>query len=157
MSAVIARRIASTPARTATDTWSKIVEILAPDPRSDARKELALAAGVACASISSEATKAAPIIVWGNGPKVRVYCIFGDDAITGDDVNEDFLPQSATEGDWKISIPCPPEDVRWSNSKLAAVSGRMSARSVDDEVEAESSKSSSASALRVNSEEFFKP
>lgn len=65
MSAVVARRIASTPTRTAAETWERIVEILAPDPDSGARMELAKATGVACASISSEATKDAAIVVWG--------------------------------------------------------------------------------------------
>ena len=59
MSTVIARRVASTPLRTASQTWTKIIEILAPDTASTARAELRNAAGVACASISSlsEATR----------------------------------------------------------------------------------------------------
>ena len=69
MSTVLARRVASSPVRTAAQTWAKIVEIIAPDPQSTARKELAKAAGVACASISSEATKDAAIVVWGGGPR----------------------------------------------------------------------------------------
>lgn len=158
MSTVIARRVASTPTRTAAITWDKIVEILAPDPKSNARQELTIAAGVACASISSEATKGAPIVVWGGGPRVRVYCVFGEDAITGDGVSEGALAKSPTEGDWKMSIPCPPEDVKWSNDKLAAVSTRISARSLDDDVDDEESKSeSSARTFAINAEEFLKP
>jgi hypothetical protein len=154
----MARRVASTPTRTATQTWEKIVEILAPDANSSARNELAAAAGVACASISSEASKDAGIVVWGGGPRVRVYCVFDEDAITGEDVNEDPLPKSPTEGDWKMSIPCPPEDVAWSNSKLAAVSSRISARSLEDDVEEEHSKSAAeASAATINLKEFLKP
>lgn len=157
MSTVIARRVASTPTRTAAQTWEKIVEILAPDLNSDARKELAKASGVACASISSEATGDAAIIVWGNGPRVRVYCVFNEDAITADGVNEDALSKSPTEGDWTMSIPCQPEDVKWSNGTLAAVSSRISARSLEDDLEDDASESvPSAHSMTINVEEFFK-
>lgn len=159
MSTVVARKVASTPTRTAAQTWDKIVDILAPDPKSEARKELAKAAGVACASISSEATRDAAIVVWDGGPRVRVYCVFDEDAVTGDGVSEGALPRSATEGDWKMSIPCPPEDVKWSNAKLASVSTRISARSLEDDVDEdhESASESSARSLSINAEEFLKP
>jgi hypothetical protein len=158
MSTVIARRVASTPLRTASQTWTKIIEILAPDPASTARAELRSAAGVACASISSEATRDAAIVVWGAGPRVRIYCVFDDDAITGDDVNEDVLTRSATDGDWKMSIPCQPEDVSWSSNKLATVSDRISARAPDEDVEDDDTDSTASTpALTINLGEFFKP
>ena len=55
-------------------------------------------AGTACASIASEAPKEAPIVIWGGGPRVRVYCVFDEDAITQDGVNEDALPKSPDRG-----------------------------------------------------------
>lgn len=157
MSTVIARRVASTPSRSAVETYEKIVALLAPDPSSPARKELAKAAGVACSAISSEATKDAAIVVWGGGPRVRIYCVFDEDAITGDGVNEDPLPVSPTEGDWKMSIPCPPEDVHWSSAKLATVSTKISVRKPEDDTDADASESASPSrALSINFEEFLK-
>ncbi|HTQ38189.1 MAG TPA: hypothetical protein VMJ32_04130 [Pirellulales bacterium] len=157
MSTVMVRRVASTPERTASGTWQMIMELLAPDPMSDARTELAKASGVACSSISSEATEDAAIVVWGGGPRVRVYCVFGDDAISGDTVNEDALPKSPTEDDWKMSIPCPPEDLQWSQAKLTSVSSRISARSLEDDVTDEDSKSTTpARAMAINAEEFLK-
>lgn len=157
MSTVVVRRVASTPSRSAAQTWEKIVEILAPDPNSDARKELAKAAGVACASISSEVPRDAAVVLWGNGPRIRVYCVFDEDAITGDGVSEDALVKSPTEGGWKMSIPCLPEDVKWSNGKLAAVSSRISARSSEDDLEDDTSESeSSAHSATINVEEFLK-
>lgn len=158
MSTVVARRVASTPVRTTAQTWDKIMEILAPDPRSATRSELIKATGVACASISSEATKDAAIVVWGGGPRVRVYCVFDEDAITGDGVNEDAISKSPTEDDWRMSIPCPPEDVKWSQAKLSAVSSRITARSLEDDVDDDASASaSSARSLTINAEEFLKP
>lgn len=157
MSTVVARRVESTPSRTAAQTWEKVVQILAPEPRSPAREELTKAAGVACSSISSEAIKEAPIVVWGRGPRVRIYGVFDDDAITGDGVNEDALSKSPTEGDWRMSIPCPPEDVQWSNKKLSAVTKRISARFLDDDVADETDSASAARSLTINAEEFLKP
>ena len=157
MSTMFARRVASTPRRTTTETWAKIVELVAPDPNSPARKGLALAAGMACSSISSEATKDAAIVVWGSGPRVRVYCLFDEDAITQDDVNEDLLPKSPTDGDWKMSIPCLPEDVAWSNAKLTSVTSRITARSMDEDVEDEEPKATeAASPMSIDLEEFMK-
>lgn len=158
MSTVMARRVASTPERTASETWQAIVEILAPDPGSNARVELAKVAGVACSAISSEAPKDAAFVVWGGGPRVRVYCVFGDDAITRDGVNEEALPESPTQGDWKMSIPCPPEDLKWSQTKLASVSTRISARSIEDDIPDQNKKSAaSARALTIKVEEFLRP
>src|ERR1700682_663609 len=156
MSTVLARRVASTPVRTAVETWARIVEIIAPDPQSQARKELAKVAGTACASIASEATKEAPMVIWGGGPRVRVYCVFDEDAITQDGVNEDALPKSPTEGDWRMSIPFLTEDVAWSGASLAAASSRVSARSVDDDVADEEPLAASAAPLSINLAEFLK-
>jgi hypothetical protein len=156
MSTVLARRVASTPVRTAVETWARIVEIIAPDPESAARKELAKVAGTACASIASEATKEAPIVIWGGGPRVRVYCVFDEDAITQDGINEDALPKSPTEGDWRMSIPFLAEDVAWSGASLAAVSSRISARSVNDDVGDEEPLAALATPLSINLAEFLK-
>jgi hypothetical protein len=158
MSTVIARRIASTPARTASGTWEKIVQILAPGHDSEARRELTSVSGVASVAISSEAVKDTPIVVWGGGPRVRVYGIFGEDSLTGDDVNEDALGQSPTQGDWKMSIPCQPEDVAWSKEKLATVSTRITARSSEEDVEDDDRASaSSVRRMPINLKEFLKP
>jgi hypothetical protein len=154
MTTVLARRVASTPVRTAVQTWARIVEIIAPDPESPAREELAKVAGAACASIASEAPKDAPIVIWGSGPRVRVYGVFDEDAITEDDVNEDALPKSPTEGDWRMSIPFLPEDVAWSGASLAAASSRVSARSV--EAADEEPVAAPATPLGINLTEFLK-
>ena len=157
MSTVLARRVASTPVRTASQTWAKITEILASDPASSAHAELRKATGVACASISSEATRDAAIVVWGAGPRVRIYCVFDEDAITGDDVSEDPLLKAPTDGDWKMSIPCLPEDVTWSSAHLASVSSRISARAMDEDVEdGEQGSKAAAPPLTINPAEFFK-
>jgi hypothetical protein len=127
-----------------------------PDAESPARKELAKVAGAACASIASEAINEAPIVVWGGGPRVRIYAVFDDDAITQDGINEDALPKSPTEGDWRMSIPFLAEDVAWSAASLATASTRISARSVDEEIEEGVTAVPPASPLGINLAEFLK-
>lgn len=157
MSTVIARRVLATPVRDASQTWDTIMLLIAPDANSDARKELIKASGIACSSIASEATRDAAIVVWGGGVRVRFYCLFDEDAITGDSKNEDTLPSSPIQGDWKVSIPCLPEDVAWSQKKLSAACVRVSARSMDDNVGDEEKEATSKSAgLSINMAEFLK-
>jgi hypothetical protein len=158
MSALLARRVASTPVRTTAETWAKIVELVAPDPQSAARKELAGVTGAACAAIASEALKDAPVVVFGGGPRIRIYCVFDEDAITNEGINEDALPKSPTEGgDWRISIPYLAEDVAWASAGLATASARIAARSVDHEVDDEVSDAAAAkSSLSINMSEFEK-
>ena len=157
MSGVVARRVASTPARSAAETWEKIIDLLAPNPKSAARTELVAAAGVACSAISSESTRDDAIVVWGAGPRVRVYCIFGEAAVTGEDVNEDALAKPPTDGDWGMSIPCPAEDLAWSQRKLASGSKRVSARAAGEAVPDEALESGGARSLAINVEEFLRP
>jgi hypothetical protein len=138
---VIARRFASVPERSAVDTWNAIVELIAPDPRSTARTELAAVAGVACSLIASEMS--APIVAYGSGPRLRIYCLFGDDAIEGDNVSEGALTYVPTEGDWRMSLPCPEEELGWVQKSLRS-STRVSARDEDEDVGDEKSEDRSA-------------
>lgn len=133
---VIARRFASVPERSAVDTWNTIVELIAPDPRSSARNELAAVEGVACSLIASEMS--APIVVYGSGPRLRIYCLYGDDAIEGDKVSEGALTYVPTEGDWRMSLPCPEEELEWVQKSLRS-SARVSARDEDEDVDDETS------------------
>lgn len=159
MSTVIARRVASTPVRTASATWAQISAMLAPDASSDARAELDKVKGVAACSISSEVTANDAIVTYDGGPRVRVYCAFNDDAITGDGVNEDPLPRSPTGDGWRMSIPFPKEDVGWAAKELARLSSRITARAPGEEV-AEDSSSQRAQATAghgsVDTSEFFR-
>jgi hypothetical protein len=159
MSTVIARRIASTPVRSVSETWAIICQLLAPDIESAARRELLAVRGVASSSIASEATKDAAIVVWGGGPRARIYTVFDDDAITKDGINEDSLPRSPTVGDWRMSIPCPTEDVAWMRAQLAKVSSRVFARALDEDVadDVDDSHGASTPPMKINVGEFMKP
>lgn len=152
---ILARRVTSVPARSAVDTWSAIVDLIAPDPSSPARSNLALAAGVAHSLIASEVS--GPFVVFGSGPRVKIYCVYGDDALMDDEVSENPLPHDPTDGDWHLSIPCPFEDLEWVERKLSSstrVSARDEGAAVSDEAEAESARRTYG--LRVDEGAFFR-
>jgi hypothetical protein len=97
------------------------------------------------------------MVVWGGGPRIRIYTVFDDDAITKDGVNEDPLPMSPTASDWRMSIPCPPEDLDWMSAQLARISTRIFARSLNEDVaDDQNSRSTLIEPMNISVEEFMK-
>lgn len=115
---VHARRVASIPRRTATETWRAIYELVT-EADSAARQELAAITGIASALITDEYTRAAPVIVSGNGPQVRVYTLHGDAAIDADQSMETPLSHTPTSGDWSLSLPCGEDDLAEATDAVA--------------------------------------
>lgn len=153
---VIARKIIAIPARSASDTWAVIVDLLASTPDSKARKELSDIAGVASALIAEEAVKA-PIVVYGSGPRIRIYCLYGEDAINGEEAREAPLPFNATQGTWHMSLPCPADDLEWVQNALKKRSSHVTARDMATTVDAEKAEGNDAvSAVVVDTEAFFR-
>jgi len=134
---VAARTIASIPARTAIDTWNVIVDLIDPHDRSNTRRELTAIAGVACSLITDETLMDDALVVYGSGPRTRIYTVHGDDAVAGDGVREDALSFDPTGGDWRISVPCLPEDLPWVQRSLARASSRVQARALGEAVSGE--------------------
>ena len=133
---VVARRIASLPVRSALETWDAIVALIAPDPRSGARSDLAAVAGVVCSVITDEALCDDALVVFGDGPRVRIYCLHGEQALEGDRAHEGALGFTPTTNDWRMSVPCFPDDLDWVSQALARKSSRISARAVGAELDA---------------------
>jgi hypothetical protein len=155
---VVARTFVSIPVRSARETWDAICNLVAPNRNSGAARELSSVAGVAASLIAREAMTA-PIVVYGSGPRVRIYCLYNADAIEGDDSNESALVFDATEGDWQMSLPCPADDLTWVQSELAQRSKRITARDQEakvgeDETEADSARSF---VLKLDEGAFFRP
>jgi len=158
MATIIKRTVSSIPTRTASESWEMIATLLAPDPNSLGRTELNKVAGAACSTIASEATKDDAITVWGSGPQIRIYCVFGDDAIAKDNINEESFQQCPTDGDWKMSIPCLEEDLEWTQKKLKSCSTRVTARSVGESIGSEKQAKGvfTDNAIEINAAEFLK-
>jgi hypothetical protein len=151
---VIARVINSVPQRSADDTWTKIVSLLAPAHDSAAHRELISIAGIAGSLIARE-SMTEPIIVFGSGPRVRVRCLYNENALTGDGATETALPTDPTAGDWKMSLPCPKEDLTWISNALAKKSSRITAREMGTSVDDEASEASTRSPITINKEAFL--
>lgn len=153
---VIARRIVSEPVRLATATWVTIVDLLAPEGNHPARSELLTIKGIASSLIASEAMKEAPILVYGGGPRVRIYCLYGDEAITGENANEDNFVSSPVEGDWVMSLPAPEADMKWVQAALKEKSTRITVRELGTDVEEREDKSTSERSVNIDREAFFR-
>lgn len=134
---IVARTFVSLPERSATDTWDRIVALIAPDRESAARRELAAVAGAACSCISDETLADDPLVVYGAGPRLRVYALYGDDALDAERANESALSWVPTADGWRMSIPCLDDDLLWVRAKLAKVSTRVTARALGTVVEGE--------------------
>jgi hypothetical protein len=156
MSATRVRRtFAATPVRSASLTWAAIVDMVAPDG-STGRSTLTAAGGVAASLIAAEAWRAMPLIVSGTGPQLRVYCLYGEDAILGEDTNEDALSWSPTDGEWRMEVPCPPADLDWVTSAFRDVSRRIAV--VDNSIRRESAvvESAALAAPAIDMEAFLR-
>ena len=153
-----ARRIRATPSRAAADAWQVIVDLIS-GKNSSARLELLNIEGIAASLISTESPKDAAIVVRGHGPRVRIYCLYGDQAISGEDSNESPLAQCPTDGAWAMSLPADVDDVAWVKESLAKKSMHVTVREKSEPVkdnESDSKQSQSGQAV-INTEAFLRP
>ncbi|MBS1714194.1 MAG: hypothetical protein JST30_07640 [Armatimonadetes bacterium] len=156
MSSAVARTYKSVPERTAPDTWRAIVSLIAPEP-GDARDELMRIEGIACSLITDKAFRApSPATVTGPNPRVRIYCIYDDDAIEGDKASEQALSFTATEGDWAMSLPCFNSDLSWVQAALKNKSTRITARDRDQGLNLGESNDNTRAAVMFDEEAFLR-
>lgn len=155
MSTVAARTFRSTPFRSAPETWKEIVELLTQGRTGEARNELLSVSGVASSIIADQAPQNAPIVVTCEGPRTRIYCLYDENAVEGDDANESTLGFDPLSGDWRVSLPCTEENLSWVQRALKTLSARVTARDIDDDEVASSAKSGVAQALTLDPKGFL--
>ena len=154
---VVARRIIATPVRSASEAWAVIVGLLAPQSGSEAHQELLAAGGIACSLITDETLKDVPAVVYGSGPRIRLYCLYDDEACTGENAAEAPLTFNATAGEWQMSLPCHADDLDWVQEALKKRSTHVTARDMTAAVEVEQAVTdSTAKNIIVNREAFFR-
>ncbi|MGD9658908.1 MAG: hypothetical protein AB7U61_14955 [Methylocystis sp.] len=145
MSTVASRIFISTPQRDALQTWVAIVELLTQASNGGAKTELRSVDGIVASIIAEQALKDAAIVVTCDGPRTRIYCLYDDDVIDGSDAKEDVLGFDPLKGDWRVSLPCPKDDLEWVQDALKKHSSRITARdmttAVSDEDGANATKS----------------
>lgn len=155
---VVARRIRSTPQRDSVETWSVIVDLLAPED-TDSRRELLSIEGIAAATISTESPRKSPMVMKGSGPRIRIYCLYDDESISADSASENALAQCPTDGDWELSLPVNSEDLAWVSAALLNKSSRVKARDKSESLESESTtdqQQSRSTDAKINLEAFFR-
>jgi hypothetical protein len=156
---VVVRRVVATPGRSAAQAWTVIADLVAP-PGSAARQEFDRVAGVAMSLVAAEAMRDSAIILHGVGPRLRLYCLYDDEAVLGEGASEEPLAWRPTDGDWAMSLPCPTEDLAWVRAALARVSARVTARPQSEQAPDETQATASLANGRlgpVDVEAFFRP
>lgn len=156
MSTVVRRTFVSTPARSAAATWEAIVDLLTKGKAGSAKDTLLAVKGVASNVIAEEWAKDAAIVVTGEGPRTRIYCLYGEDAVDGSDANEAALSHDPLGGDWAVSLPCDAEDLDWVQASLKRHGSRVTARDKSSTI-AVGDGAKSAAELTINLEGLFKP
>ena len=127
---IIARRFSAAPERAASVTWEAITALICGSD-STARKEFVAMQGLAAASIAEEVFGKHPLVVTGAGPRLRVYCLYGEEAVTDDARNETALTWKPTDGEWTAYLPCLEEDFVWVDRETRAYSLRFVAYSIE--------------------------
>ena len=115
----IARRIAATPVRTASDTWQVITDLVS-GAGGDIATGVSHAADVASMLIAEEHTASNPLVLSGCGPQVRIYTVHGTDAIEGSQINEQALMIIASD-DWHLNLPASGPDYVLALASLSNV------------------------------------
>ena len=139
MITVARRTFRSTPERGALATWTAIADLLTQGKSGEARTELLDVAGVAASIIADHTPSDAAIVVTCDGPRTRIYCLYDDDAIDGSGANEDPLGFDPLKGNWRVSLPCPADDLTWVQGALDRHSDRITARDLAERVASDNS------------------
>jgi hypothetical protein len=150
----LARKVVSIPERAANETWRTICNMVSK-PGSAARAELESVAGIASSLIARESMTAA-MVFSGVGDRVRIYCLYHEDAIEGEGANEGALPHDPTSDDWQLSLPCPTDDLDWVREELRAKSKRVTARDMEETLGDEAAAKSARANGEIDLEGFLK-
>ena len=99
------------------------------------------------------------MVIVGTGPRVRIYCLYDDEALSGDDANEAPLAQCPTDGDWVMSLPADADDVAWVKDALAKKSTRVTVRDKSESFDGgeEQTKQADTTEAAINTEAFLRP
>jgi hypothetical protein len=142
------RDINSIPARSAADTWQKVIDLITGDGSMHV-DDLRAVAGIAASIITDEHPTNDPIIVVGVGLRVVIYCAYGENAVVGTE-NVDELQRNPTAGDWQVLLPCNETNLPWTSKALAKHTTRVQVYDVAEPSPLEESADDSASAgLRI--------
>jgi hypothetical protein len=151
----IRRNVASIPARSAKETWRAITDLVTGTDSVDS-DQLDAAASIMESLIADELLASAPIVFKGAGPRVVIYCLYGEDAMEAE-LDIDQLIDNPTAGDWRATAPCEAADNDWMNKTLNSRAPRICVHDVSEEPkEEETGKVPQNSALTIDWEALRK-
>lgn len=151
----VRRTIISNPERTSIETWTKITGIVCGEDK-NAKKEFNSVSNVICSLLPEELMKANPMIVKGAGSQLRVYCLYGEDAMTGEDANEDDLSWEITAKSWTAYLPCSQTELAWYEKALSNASDNFKVYDFEKGIETEeaTTKQNNSSTFKIDKEAF---
>lgn len=126
----IRRDVSSIPARSAKDTWAAIIDLVSGKGTVDG-VQLKAAASAMESIIADEHPASVPIVFKGSGPRLLIYCLFNEEAMEAG-LSVDRLNFNPTAGDWRMTVPCDPEDVNWIAKTLKERAPRISVHAADE-------------------------
>ncbi|MEV6381985.1 hypothetical protein AB0M31_21550 [Streptomyces sp. NPDC051773] len=150
---VIARRIASVPHRTSSQTWQAIVDLLAPDV-GPGRTILLAVAGPVAVAIAEEYTGGAAIVVLpATGPRIRIRTVHGGDALDAAQSETPLSSRPLEQPGWHLSLPSAEHDLEELREALAG-HPQISVRALDDDVPDDTQAHARASRIVINTDEL---
>ncbi|MFD8044829.1 hypothetical protein ACFV5E_15470 [Streptomyces chartreusis] len=153
---VIARRVASVPHRTSSQTWQAIVDLLAPGT-GVARTALLAVSGPAALIIAEEYTSIAPIVALpAAGPRIRIRTAHGDDAVDAAEGEAPLMSCPLDQAGWHLSLPCAEDCLDELRAALAGHT-QFSVRALDDDVPDEHKTHAGLARICINTDELELP
>lgn len=131
----VRRDVSSIPHRSGGETWQRIIDLVTGRGSNDVQ-QLKNAAGVMGSIITDEHPARRAIMVEGVGPQLRIYCVYGMNAIE-EGGKVDPLTWNPTAGDWTMHVPCDAENIDWVKQSLSKTSPRIKVFDVEEADRAE--------------------
>jgi hypothetical protein len=126
----VARRFTASPARLSSAAWKAISALICKQDNA-AGSEFEKVAGVASSLINERFFAGHPLVLKNRGPRLRIYCVYGEDATTSDGVNEDELSWSPTENEWHAFLPCSEEQEEEMAAYIKGKSAKFSIYNIE--------------------------
>jgi hypothetical protein len=92
--------------------------------------------GIAASIISEGTPQKNAITLIGKGPRLRIYCLYDEDAST-EDANESSLNWNPFESEWEIYLPVEQSDLEWVKTTLSGKGNRFKAYLAGTKIPAE--------------------
>ena len=128
---IFSRRVAARPERTASEAWGVAAEVLFGSD-ADAREACERLSGIVAMTIAEQVPESHAITLIGTGPRIRLYFEYGDEAISGDDVDERPVDLDTEDRDWTLWLPCGTDDYEWMHSQTEKESAPIMAYDIEE-------------------------